>query len=215
MANGRHARHARRDLLKQLRPFPRQTIFELHKAGGIAARLRQASNQARSDGIGNDYKHNWHGASYLVQPLHGRAAYCQNDIWRKCDQLFRFSASFFDITSAPAIVEPNVTSVRPAQFLQLLTEHGVPCLDVRFVCGARKRAYEPHALRLLSPRHQRPPCRATEPSDEGSPLHSMTSSARARSDGGTVRPSALAVLRLITNSYLVGDCTGRSPGFSP
>src|SRR5215471_3136347 len=30
-----------------------------------------------------------------------------------------------------------------------------------------------------------------------------------------VRPSALAVLRLITVSYLVGACTGRSAGFSP
>ena len=29
------------------------------------------------------------------------------------------------------------------------------------------------------------------------------------------RPSALAVLRLITSSYLVGACTGRSAGFSP
>ena len=45
--------------------------------------------------------------------------------------------------------------------------------------------------------------------------HSITSSARASSDGGTERPSALAVLRLITSSYLVGACTGRSPGFSP
>jgi hypothetical protein len=36
-----------------------------------------------------------------------------------------------------------------------------------------------------------------------SPLsfHSITSSARASSDGGTVIPSALAVLRLITSSY--------------
>ena len=33
--------------------------------------------------------------------------------------------------------------------------------------------------------------------------------------GGTTRPSALAVLRLITSSYLVGACTGRSAGFSP
>ena len=32
---------------------------------------------------------------------------------------------------------------------------------------------------------------------------------------GTSRPSTLAVLRLITVSYLVGACTGRSPGFSP
>ena len=33
--------------------------------------------------------------------------------------------------------------------------------------------------------------------------------------GGTLRPRALAVFRLITNSYLVGACTGRSAGFSP
>ncbi len=37
-----------------------------------------------------------------------------------------------------------------------------------------------------------------------SSAHSTTSSARTRRVGGTSRPSALAVLRLITNSYLVG-----------
>ena len=40
-------------------------------------------------------------------------------------------------------------------------------------------------------------------------------SALASSAGGTVRPSALAVLRLIASSNLVGCCTGRSAGFSP
>src|SRR6516164_5253692 len=45
--------------------------------------------------------------------------------------------------------------------------------------------------------------------------YSMISSARERSEGGTVRPSALAVLRLITNSNLVTFCTGRSAGFRP
>src|SRR5262249_21199909 len=45
--------------------------------------------------------------------------------------------------------------------------------------------------------------------------HSITSSARASNVTGTSRPSALAVLRLITSSYLVGACTGRSAGFSP
>src|SRR5262249_25771635 len=43
----------------------------------------------------------------------------------------------------------------------------------------------------------------------------INSSARAISDCGTVRSSALAVARLITSSYLVGACTARSPGFSP
>jgi len=45
--------------------------------------------------------------------------------------------------------------------------------------------------------------------------YSITSSARARSVGDTVSPSALAVFKLSTVLYLVGDCTGRSAGFSP
>ena len=45
--------------------------------------------------------------------------------------------------------------------------------------------------------------------------YSITLSARASSVGGIVRPSALAVFRLMNNSYLVGACTGRSNGFSP
>src|SRR6476646_3146045 len=45
--------------------------------------------------------------------------------------------------------------------------------------------------------------------------YSITSSARASNEGGTVRPSALAVLRLITSSYLVGCSIGRSDGFVP
>jgi len=39
--------------------------------------------------------------------------------------------------------------------------------------------------------------------NELAPLHSMTSSARASRVGGTMRPSAFAVFRLITIWYLV------------
>src|SRR6516164_6172543 len=71
----------------------------------------------------------------------------------------------------------------------------------------------------LRPRRERPRGRAAEERDEIAPFHrcnhSITSSARASSVGGTSRPRALAVLRLITNSYLVGACTGKSAGFSP
>jgi len=49
----------------------------------------------------------------------------------------------------------------------------------------------------------------------GEQRHWMISSARASTDGGMVRPSAFAVLRLITNSNFVGACNGRSAGFSP
>src|SRR5262245_22234323 len=57
--------------------------------------------------------------------------------------------------------------------------------------------------------------RAAEQRDELAPLHSITSSARASRLGGISIPSAFAVLRLITSSYLVGACTGRSAGFVP
>src|SRR5215469_4940351 len=69
---------------------------------------------------------------------------------------------------------------------------------------------------LHRPRLQRPSRRrAAEKRDELAAPYSITSSARARRFGGTVRSSAFAVLRLITSSYLVGCWTGRSPGFSP
>src|SRR5215467_11914783 len=72
----------------------------------------------------------------------------------------------------------------------------------------------------LRPRRERPRCcRAAEEHDELAAVHpfghSMTSSASASSLSGIWRPSALAVLRLMTRSNLVGCWTGRSAGFSP
>jgi hypothetical protein len=54
----------------------------------------------------------------------------------------------------------------------------------------------------------------THASQQSKP-YSITSSARASTDAGRSRPSALAVFRLTTSSYLVGVCTGRSAGFAP
>ena len=45
--------------------------------------------------------------------------------------------------------------------------------------------------------------------------YSITSSAVARRVGDISRRKAFAVLALITNSYLLGACTGSSPGFAP
>src|SRR5258708_37818084 len=45
--------------------------------------------------------------------------------------------------------------------------------------------------------------------------YSITLSARATSVGGTSRPRALAALRLMTSSKIVGSWTGRSAGLAP
>src|SRR6516164_7725318 len=79
--------------------------------------------------------------------------------------------------------------------------------------GIRRRLAR---LARLRPRRERPRGRrAAEQRDEVAPFHSITSSARASTVAGTSSPSALAVLRLTTSSYLVGACAGRSAGFSP
>src|SRR5262245_52696378 len=81
---------------------------------------------------------------------------------------------------------------------------------------AHEHADAPHPLVLLRSRRERPRgCRAADQHNEVAPLHSITSSARAISVGGTSRPSAFAVLRLMTNSNFVGCSIGNSEAFAP
>src|SRR5262244_3989976 len=82
--------------------------------------------------------------------------------------------------------------------------------------GGRIRSQEPDGRqlrRLLRPCRERPRRCAAECCDELSPPdHSITSSASASSDGGTVRPSILAVSALITSSNFDDWTTGSSAG---
>src|SRR5262245_12497514 len=125
----------------------------------------------------------------------------------------------FGVVATPSIVDPHVVADSPAQLLQPLMESCEARLSFSIIRGGIHEHADPAHLRLLRARRERPRSRAAEERDELAALdlraHSITSSARASSVGGTSRPSALAVLRLITNSYLVGACTGRSAGFSP
>src|SRR5262249_39108090 len=115
----------------------------------------------------------------------------------------------------PPIVNGEVLTFAKAEVAQLRTERLI-LGDCRRIIEARPEEAEPNeSAGLLRARRERPRRRAAEQRHERAALHSITSSARARSVAGTSSPSALAVLRLITNSYLVGACTGRSAGFSP
>ena len=94
--------------------------------------------------------------------------------------------------------------------------------------GSRAGMKSTRSIRLLTPRKlakllrcQDFPPRAKngpEQTQQGpytETAHSITSSARASSDGGNSRPSALAVFRLMRNSNLVGCSTASSPGLAP
>ena len=80
--------------------------------------------------------------------------------------------------------------------------------------GVKKPDHRQWLLRASS----QGPCygRAPDQRDElASPDHSITSSASNCMELGTVKPSAVAVLRFITSSNLAACITGKSAGFSP
>src|SRR5262245_10267638 len=141
----------------------------------------------------------------------------QDDIRGERDQLGRKFAIVGDCTCGPADINAQVAAVGPAKLLDRLRERQDAALRFRIVRDLiHQHADAPHAL-ALRPRSERPPCRrAAEQRDElAATDHSITSSASASSLSGISRPSALAVLRLMTNSNLVGWMIGKSAGFSP
>src|SRR5262249_52661314 len=92
------------------------------------------------------------------------------------------------------------------------------------LAGPRWRARDQHPEPVDSPRRPRRLCLGGErrgehgdsSSEKRAPArHWITSSARASTAGGMVRPRAFAVLRLITSSNFVGCSTGRSAGLAP
>ena len=88
----------------------------------------------------------------------------------------------------------------------------------RCAVGRRRGAEKPdhRHRRLLRARGERPAAAAPpKKRDEFAPSHSITSSARASSDGGMSRPSILAVWALMTSSNLVAARPAGPPAWRP
>src|SRR5262249_43281263 len=129
------------------------------------------------------------------------------------NQLVRQRRQTLDLLVGPAVFDRHVLALDEPRLLQALAE----CPHAIRVAVGRRGMQEPDCRRsrLLCPRRKRPRRRAAEQRDELASPHSIPSSARTRSVGGTSKASALAVFKLRTVSYLVGACTGRSAGLAP
>jgi hypothetical protein len=183
----------------------------------LPPRARQAIDKTLSNRIGDEYEHDRNGAGRRLQRPYSLRAICEDHVRRKRSQFRRVFASV-DAGCGPADVNPDVATVGPAQRLQALRKHYDAGLRFRIVRGDCHEDADPtHPISLLRPRRERPrDRRAAEKRDElAAAAHSITSSAATSNLSGTARPSALAVLRLMTNSNLVGCITGKSAGFSP
>src|SRR5262249_43236636 len=115
---------------------------------------------------------------------------------------------------SPAIFDRYVAALDVTGLAQSLAKRA-HAIHIRASRRAAEKSDERNPALLRACRERPRGSRAAEQRDELAAFRSITSSARASSVGGISRPSAFAVLRLITNSNLVGSWTGRSPGFSP
>jgi hypothetical protein len=145
---------------------------------------------------------------------------------------YRQSANHQPLPRRPKAVETFFGVLEPAQGRAMTTltvagrivgEVG-PGLWVRVSAGApalRRGDATPRGTDLRpavgtghdGAQRERPPSNRNSAPRRGP--YSITSSARASRMGGTVRPSVLAVFRLMNSSAFVLCCTGKSAGFSP
>ena len=115
--------------------FPPMTVFEQKETGGIAARPRQAVDEAGADRIDDEREHDRHRAGRLQQRPDCRSARGQDDVWRERDQFCRVFANFGGIGCGPADVDAHVAPDGPAQLRQRLQERADAGLKFRIVRG--------------------------------------------------------------------------------
>jgi hypothetical protein len=169
-----HSRYARRDLLEEFQPFPAQTVFEIHKAGGVAARSGQGIDHASTDRIGDLHEHDRQGAGDVLQRRYARGATSQDYVRRKRDQFRCVFAIEIDIVRAPARVDSHIAAVAPAQLLQDLLERCDASLTAWIICGhVHEHADPPHLPRLLRPRRKGPRRYAAYKRDEFASPHGL------------------------------------------
>src|SRR5215813_14171073 len=184
------------------------------QAGDVAARSRQAWYEAGADRIVRRREHDRDNRCHLLCCKH-RPSHRYDHIDLESDELSGNLAEALGTSLRPTILDRQGATLDPAEFAQSLNKGGDPCTPGR----RRSRSKEPndrHLRWLLRARRERPRRRHAEQGDEGAPQHhSITSSAMARSEGGTERPSIVAIWALMISSNLLDCTTGKSAGFAP
>ena len=142
--------------LLQLQPLRAEAEFKVGKTGDVAAWPRQTVDDAGGDRIADVREHDGYGAGGLLQCLNAWGGRGQNDVRRERQKLLGISAKTTGIARCPAIVDPHVAPVGPAQLLQSLLESRNAALAFRIVRGqVHQHANTLHALGLLRARRER------------------------------------------------------------
>src|SRR5262245_28430426 len=200
----------RKKVFQQLESLALQVDVLRREAGDISIGARQAGDDTDADRIANGTHHDRYRSRCLLRRQRRRGAPRDDQVNRKRSQFGRHGGVAVIATFCKARYQPQILTLDIAIVPQLARKP----LDRRQ--GLRRKDPDgPHPLALLRARRQRPRRRAAESQDELAAPHSITSSARVSSVGGMLRPSVLAVLRLIASSVFVTCWTGKLAGVSP
>src|SRR5262245_17669081 len=178
------------------------------QAGDVAARSRQTLDDACANRISRSREHDRDHRCRLLGREWRESVVRHDNIDLKPDELGGDLGKSLVASLGPAILDCEIAAVAPPQFPQSPDKGGSPFALCRRRTGAQQA--NDRWLALLRPRRERPRGRAAEQRDElASADHSITSSAVASNEGGTVRPRVLAVCWLMTNSNLEDCITGQ------
>src|SRR6516162_1546401 len=206
----------RRGLFQKSEPFAANRSFEGRKARDSTTGSPQILYEARTFRIGHQHEDN--GNASVSYSSGGRSRPADDKIRSHRNNLVGGDARLNAFDAWPVVVQLNVATRFPAELHQTVFERG----GLRLSAGIARResAHQhrdaPFPLWPLCPCCERP-CGdySAGERDELASLHSITSSARASNVGGMVNSSALAAVRLISSSNLVGNSIGKSPGLAP
>src|SRR6266481_4644370 len=208
-----HPAEPRNHLLQNLQALRGEIRKPAVDARESPSGLPEALDEAQGDRITTGVEHNGHSLCSSLDRKRDRAAHRKDQVDLlsfeiRCRLLHHLQISF-----PIAHVENELFPLLEAQLRETFPEPVDGC-QVRASLEDDSDAIDAGLLRLDGLRA----CEeaAGHRAKERPPIHHwITSSARPSSDGGIVRPRALAVLRLMTSSNFVGCSMGRSPGFAP
>src|SRR5262249_43804002 len=169
----------------------------MDKAGNIATGPGEACDQADFDRSRDHHEYDWHGARLSLHSRNDGRGVGKHRIWRRGE----VRPQCFGISGAPALINVDIAALGPPQLSKHLPQRRETDVRIRTALFAsHQHADAPRALALLCVCDERPRHCGADERNELPPFHSITSSARASSMGGMVKPSALAVIRLMVRS---------------
>src|SRR5215475_9721498 len=199
-------------LVEQLQTLADQIRNEGGQPREIAARPRKAADEPAGHGIDRN-EDNGNGAGRLLGGAGHRCAADYDDINLERNQFCGEGGEPLVLSLGISVFNDDIATHDVPEVLESL-EKGLA--DLGNGRDAPKVAYASELGRLLRlGGERRKQNRAHARKERAAIHHSMTSSARPSSEGGIVRPRALAVLRLMISSNLVGCSTGSSAGLAP